>query len=142
MAHVEAAVDVPVEAEALWRQVGSFQAVADWHPLLVSVTTDGEEPGAVREAVRWDGEKQVERLVEVDGSAHRYRYAIESTILPVTDCVGEFRVEPSAGEASTVRWSNDFELTDDAPRGTARIVLAYLEAGLEGIERRFGPPSE
>lgn len=34
MPHVEASTDVPVDVDTLWRQVGSFQGVGDWHPML------------------------------------------------------------------------------------------------------------
>lgn len=71
MAHVEAKKHLPVEADALWREVGSFQGVGEWHPMLADVEGDGEHAGAQRVATSGEGQQQVERLVEVDQARRR-----------------------------------------------------------------------
>jgi hypothetical protein len=50
MAHVEAAALVDRDADALWREIGSFRAVGEWHPMLARVEANGEAPGALRTA--------------------------------------------------------------------------------------------
>jgi hypothetical protein len=78
MAQAEAIVDIPVDADTVWRRIGSFQAVADWHPIVETVEGSGDQRGAVREAVTVQGQRQVERLRELDESARFYRYTIDS----------------------------------------------------------------
>jgi Polyketide cyclase / dehydrase and lipid transport len=138
MAHAEASVDIPVDADVLWRRVGSFQSVEDWHPMLASVNGEGERPGAVREAVTTQGQRQVERLREVDPSARFYRYTVDSSSMPVRAYVAEFRVDAAGEGASRVGWVSDFEVTPEAGPDTAENVQAYLTAGLENLQRQYG----
>jgi hypothetical protein len=64
MAHVEQLADIPVAPDALWQEIGSFQSVGRWHPMLAHVEGEGEQPGAVRSPTGKDGSTQVERLAE------------------------------------------------------------------------------
>jgi mxaD protein len=137
MAHAEASVDIPVDADTLWSRVGSFQSVDDWHPMLESLNGEGEQPGAVREAVTKQGQRQVERLREVDPSARFYRYTIDSSSLPVRAYVAEFRVDATGEGASTVCWLSDFEVDQGAATDTVDTVRAFLTAGLENLQRQY-----
>lgn len=50
--------------DALWKDIGPFRAVGEWHPLLSRVEGEGEHPGALRAAEGKDGSRQIERLIE------------------------------------------------------------------------------
>jgi hypothetical protein len=64
MQHVVATATIGMAPGRLWQEIGSFQGVGAWHPMLAAVDGDGEQPGAVRTATGKDGSEQVERLVE------------------------------------------------------------------------------
>lgn len=68
MEHVEATATIDMAQDQLWREVGFFQGVGVWHPMLSAVKGDGEHPGAVRQATGKDGSEQAERLVEMNSS--------------------------------------------------------------------------
>jgi Polyketide cyclase / dehydrase and lipid transport len=91
MPHIQATAQIPVDPVTLWRTAGSFHSVGRWHPMVVHVEGQGNEPGALRIAQTRDGQQQVEQLQEVDPGQRLYRYAMISTPMPVTDYVGEFR---------------------------------------------------
>jgi Polyketide cyclase / dehydrase and lipid transport len=137
MAHAEASVDIPVDADVLWRRVGSFQSVEDWHPMLASVNGDGEHPGAVRESVTTQGQRQVDRLREVDPSARFYRYTVDSSSLPVRAYVAEFRVEAAGEGASRVCWVSEFDVMPEAVPGTVEDVQTFLTAGLDNLRQQY-----
>src|SRR5215831_4583526 len=111
MEHSAVTAVINADPDSLWRQIGSFQGVGAWHPMLATVEGQGEQPGAVRKATGKDGQQQVERLVEVDPSGHFYRYMMEATAMPVTDYSAEFRVRDSGDGRSLIEWSSDFEVT-------------------------------
>jgi hypothetical protein len=138
MAHVEAVADVPVDPATLWREIGSFQRVGEWHPMLASVHGDGEEPGAVRHAIGVNGSEQIERLSEVDPGQWFYRYVMESSAMPVRDYEAELRVQARGDGTSTVRWTSEFEVTSGDEQETAGTVRAFLEAGVHSLTERHG----
>lgn len=137
MAHVEVTAEVPVDPDTLWRAIGSFQGVGEWHPLLASVHGDGEQPGAVRTALGKDGSKQVERLEEVDSAQRLYRYVMESSAMPVRDYRAELHVQANDDGASIVRWASDFETTGGEDDETVAMVHEFLDAGVRSVAERY-----
>lgn len=133
MPHVQATTELLVDADTLWRRIGSFQRV-DWHPMLANVEGGGEEPGAVRRAKGRDGTEQVEKLLDIDPSRHFYRYAIVSTQMPVSDYVAELRVTDSHDGASAVLWASDFAVDPQQEAVAVEMIRDFLEAGVKAIE--------
>ena len=136
MAHVEASARVRMEPDALWRRVGSFQGVGEWHPMLAKVEGRGEHPGALRKARTQDGREQVERLLEISPSHHFYRYAMVSSAMPLRSYVGDFRVRENQDGTSIVLWTSDFVATQD-DRATEATVRGFLEAGMQELSKRY-----
>jgi len=60
MPNVIQTVCLPVEAERLWRDIGSFGAVGNWHPMLSAVDSQGDVAGAIRTTHSQDGSTHVE----------------------------------------------------------------------------------
>jgi Polyketide cyclase / dehydrase and lipid transport len=137
MPHVQATIKLPVRAEVLWKQVGSFQGIGEWHPMLAKVEGQGEQPDAIRTAEAQDGQKQVERLQEINPEQHFYRYAIVSTPMPVRDYVAELRVRNDGGNASTVEWSSDFTVTSGDEHSTANMIRSFFDAGLQNLRNKY-----
>ncbi len=137
MPHIEETADVAVDPDTLWRVVGSFQGVGEWHPWLASVQGDGEQPGAIRRALGEDGSEQVERLEEMDMAQRRYRYVMESSAMPVRDYQAELEVRATDDGRSTVRWSADFETTARDSDETVGMVRGFLAAGVQSLAERY-----
>jgi hypothetical protein len=136
MPHIEATVQLPVDADTVWRHIGSFQRV-DWHPLLASVEGQGEQPGALRKPRDQNGQEQLEKLLEVSPSEHFYRYAIVSTPLPAKDWVDELRVKGNLDDTSTVVWTADFTVDAREEAKTVAIVRGFLDAGLKALQNDY-----
>ncbi len=134
--HAGISVPIPVDADSLWREIGGFGAVAEWHPMLAEVDCEGEAPGARRTARAKDGSRQVERLQKTDPRKHYYRYAIEQSSLPVRNYVAELRVDDNGNGSSTVTWQADFDVPDKHRAETVRMVESFLKAGVESLKKR------
>jgi mxaD protein len=93
-----------LSAIAIWRQIGDFGAVGDWHPWLAEVASNGNAPGALRHVEAEDGGRQVERLEAYDSERRVYRYSMQETQLPVGDCSAELRVDDDVAGGSLVTW--------------------------------------
>ena len=93
MTKVVEAVRIAENPDTLWREIGKFGAVGNWHPMLAKVHSEGDREGSLRMAEGRDGSRQTERLLEMAPEHHLYRYRMELTALPVRDYVSELRVE-------------------------------------------------
>ena len=67
MPQVQALATLHRSAESMWRELGSLQDIARWHPMVAAVHDEGQEPGAT-----WT----IETLQPVPGSATRRPPAI------------------------------------------------------------------
>jgi hypothetical protein len=135
--HVEASATVDRSVDALWREVGSFHSVGEWHPMLARVEGRGDEVGALRTAETRDSQRQIERLTQVDPGDHRYRYEMVSTEMPVDTYVGDFSIRGTNGQ-SRILWAADFEVTAGNEKEVAGFVRQFLAAGVESLQRRYG----
>src|SRR3954468_18858393 len=104
MREIKETAEIKVDTDTLWKEVGGFGAVGDWHPMLqrVDIAADGSE--ATRIAHGKDGSEQVERLTHIDPSKHVYQYTMERSALPVCNYVGRFQLEPVGADATRVIW--------------------------------------
>jgi hypothetical protein len=137
MEHIAETVTVGVDPDRLWQEIGTFQGVGTWHPMLAEVSGQGEQPGATRTARGKDGSAQVERLVEVNQPHHFYRYVMEESAMPVADYSAEFRVREDGRGVSAIEWTADFEVTAGPVAQTSDMVRGFLEAGLRQLEERY-----
>lgn len=139
MARLVETARVAEKPDILWKDIGPFGAVGQWHPFLSKVDSEGERPGALRSAEGKDGSRQVERLLEANPMQHRYRYRMEKTAMPLRGYTAELRIEDNLDGTSTVVWSAEFAPTSDDTETIDR-VRAFLKAGLDNIATRYGAP--
>lgn len=140
MAHAEAIARVATDASTLWQEIGSFQGVGDWHPMLDRVEGEGEQAGAIRTAYSAGGQ-QVERLREVDPDQLWHRYSMESTPLPVSGYTAGLRVVDRGDNTSTVSWNADFDVTSGKESDAIAMIQSFLEAGVSELTNRYGRAS-
>ncbi len=140
MQKVTETIQVAGNADAIWRDVGAFGSVGMWHPMLAKVDVQGEWPGALRTAETRDGQRQTERLLAIAHDRRRYRYALLSTPMPVTDYVAEFSVRENGDDTSDVCWSAEFHAAPADVAKTTELVRGFFRAGLENLAARYGRP--
>jgi mxaD protein len=128
---------IRMDADQLWEKVGGFGEIV-WHPSLARGESIGNRPGALRYVETWDGQRQVERLDEIDARRHLYRYTMQSSGLPIENCTAELRVDALTPEASLVTWSARFDVTAGDEVAGADMVRGFFRAGLEGLQASYG----
>jgi hypothetical protein len=137
MTQVQVFADVHRSADSMWRELGTFQSIVGWHPMVTEMQGEGEEPGATRTLTTRDGLRWVERLTERDASQRFYRYEAASTELPITDFRGELRIREGRPHRSTVIWTAQFTVTSDDEKSVSDNVREFFRAGARAIERQY-----
>jgi Polyketide cyclase / dehydrase and lipid transport len=137
MPQVQVFADVRRSADSMWRELGAFQSIGRWHPMLKVAEGEGEEPGATRTLETQDGVRWVERLTERDRSQRFYRYEVTSTERPIADFRGEFRIREGGPQKCTVIWTAQFAVTTDEEKKVSDTVREFFRAGARAIEKQF-----
>jgi len=136
MSQVQVFADAHRSADSMWRQIGRFQSIADWHPMVTAASGEGEQPGAVRIYETEDGLRFEERLTECDPAQRIYRYEASAN-LPIADFRGEFRIRPGGRHRCTVIWTAHFSVTVGDEKAVSDAVRRFFRSGARAIERRY-----
>jgi uncharacterized protein YndB with AHSA1/START domain len=131
-------VVVPASVEEVWRRVGDFGAIKQWHPAIAICDVERNGPQIYRHLRTHDGGEFLEREVAEhdEGTEHSYAYEIVSSPLPVRNYQAVFRVVPDAAGAR-VEWSSHFEADGASEHDAAAAVAGVYEAGLDSIQQQF-----
>jgi uncharacterized protein YndB with AHSA1/START domain len=130
-------VSVQASPAEVWRVVGPFCAIAQWHPAIGSCAEDRSDP-ATRTLVTKDGKAT---FVEVQtGRSERrrfYSYAFKSAPVPVTGYSSTIRVAGTPDGHAIVTWSGAY--TPDAGKAAAAdaALSGIYQSGLDAIKARF-----
>jgi mxaD protein len=123
--------------DLLWEAIGGFGAIGEWHPLIKTLSTTGDGVGATRVVESATGARSVERLLDAPPGAHRYRYTMESTSLPLRDHVAELAVRDNGDGTSTVEWSSEFKVTGGDEAETVQHMHDFMATGLEHVKKAY-----
>lgn len=124
MLEMNLSVEVGSAADVVWKIVGNFNGMADWHPLVRASVLEPAE-GGVGRRVSIGGDRAghrelTERLVSFDSSAREYAYTIIAGPVPFTDYVGRFRVVAAGTGRCTLeyhpRWTPQNRPYVDRPK--------------------------
>jgi len=136
MANVTMSQHYPMPASEIWKIVGNFQGLADWHPLIEKSAP--EEGGKKRRLTLPDGGIVIEELIEQDDGTKIQVYEIRESKLPLTGYRATIKVSDDPdGKGCTVEWSGSFEPTS-SEKEAADIVQAVYSNGLDQLKRMFG----
>ncbi len=137
MTRVNLTQDLPVPAEVVWRTIGGFNALPDWHP-AVEKSEQSEEGGTkIRRLTLVGGGEIVEKLEKVDEDERVYTYTIMEGPLPVANYRATIRVRARNG-GCTVEWSSEFDPAGASESEAAAAIRGIYEAGFENLRRMFG----
>ena len=135
MAKINMKTDLNVAPDEVWKLIGGFNALPDWHPAVEK--SELEEEGSMRRLSLAGGGTIVEKLVSVDDKERVYSYSIIDSPLPVTNYEATIRVKDDGEGNTSVEWSSEFE-AEGAPENEARDVIAGIyQAGLDNLKKMF-----
>lgn len=139
MTKVSMTTELNVPANEVWKVIGGFNAVPDWHPAVEDSHTEGEGEGSVRRLSLVGGGIVVERPESVDDEERVYSYSIVDSPLPVSDYKATIRVRDKGdGTATVVEWSSEFDPSGASESEASQVIQGIYNAGLGSLKKMFG----
>lgn len=139
MAKVKMSTELNVPADEVWKLIGGFNALPDWHPAVSESHTEGEGEGSIRRLSLAGGGTIVERLERVDESERLYSYSIVDSPLPVSDYNSTIRVRDKGdGTATVIEWSSEFRPSGASESDASKVIQGIYDAGFENLKKIFG----
>ena len=132
-------VSLPVDRDTVWRAIGDFGGIAEWHPLIERAELAEIEGETYRHLTTVDGELFLERLIEA--GSHHLTYEMVDGPLPVADHRATLSCVAEPGGCH-VYWSAYFVPTGPDAHFAGGVVGAFYEIGLRAVRDRFGAASE
>ncbi|MEU9117388.1 SRPBCC family protein [Streptomyces sp. NPDC048483] len=132
---------LPADPDTVWRTIGRFDALAEWHPQVppsvLEDDADPETPGAVR-AFTLDGTVVArERLLAKDDTTRSYRYTVLDPFLPVTDYQATLTAAHHE-QGTEVRWTATYAGAAEAvPQVEEIFGDGVYGVGLRALGERF-----
>ena len=136
MAKVSLNSEFNMGADELWKLIGQFNALPDWHPAVSSSKL--EDGGRVRRLNLFGGGEIVERLEQIDESERLYRYSIVSSPLPVMNYTATLRVTDDGAGKSVVEWSSEFDPNGVSDNDAVAAITDVYQAGMDNLRKMFG----
>lgn len=136
MAKVSMQSEVNMNADELWKLIGKFNALPDWHPAVSSSKL--EDGGRIRRVSLFGGGEIVERLEQIEDGDRMYRYSIVSGPLPVANYTATLRVKEDGKGKSVIEWSSEFEPAGAAETDAMTAVQDVYKSGMENLRKMFG----
>ena len=138
MTKVSMSLDLEVPAATVWKTIGGFDAVPDWHPGVTRSRVDGLGEGAIRTLELAMGATMEERLDHVDDTARTYSYSIVRGPLPMADTSATLTARERDGGGCTIQWDSSFEPAGVGESEAVKIVEAVYQVGFDNLKRMFG----
>jgi hypothetical protein len=116
--------------DALWKKVGGFCGIGDWHPAIEKcvLSSDGKE----RTLSLKGGGTIVERQESVDNANHTYTYTILSGPLPVANYHSTISVSPDA-KGSSIRWVGAYDAKGASDADAKKVIDGIYESGEKAL---------
>ena len=129
---VTKSVMVPAPPETVWKTIGGFCGIGDWHPVIEKCVLAKKGGKEERTLSLKGGGTIVEQEQSRNEKKMDYTYTILSGPLPVEDYKSTIMVEKD-GSGSKVTWTGSFK-AKGAPDDKAKEAIAGVyDAGLKGI---------
>ena len=138
MAKVSLSSNYPVSPETIWKMIGGFNSLPDWHPAVAKCDIETKGNTTLRRLHLVGGGTILEKLEKSDQDGQSYSYSIVESPLPVADYQATIKVTEAEGGGSTIEWSSEFE-AKGAPEGdVAKAVEGIYRAGFDNLRKMFG----
>jgi len=136
MPRVSMSTELPASVKSVWKVIGGFNALPDWHPAIAkSELSDG---GTKRTLQLLGGGFIVERL-QSQGDEYSYSYSILESPLPVRNYTAAIAVRPNGdGNGCRVEWSGDFQAANVPNSEATRVIRGIYQVGLDNLKMIFG----
>ena len=135
MAKVSMSADLNVSADQVWKMIGGFNSLPDWHPAIEK--SELTEEGQTRTLSLAGGGTIVEKLEKVDDGARIYSYSIIDSPLPVANYSATIKVS-GEGDNSTIEWPSEFDAVGASDKDAMNAIQDIYNAGFDNLKKIFG----
>jgi hypothetical protein len=135
MAKVDMKTNLNVTADEVWKLIGGFNALPDWHPAIEK--SELEEEGSMRRLSLAGGGTIMEKLEKLDDNERVYSYSIIDSPLPVSNYKATLRVKEDGEGKTTVEWSSEFEAKGAAENEAMDVIAGIYQAGFDNLKKMF-----
>ncbi|WP_457106643.1 SRPBCC family protein [Methylobacterium sp. P5_C11] len=129
---VTKSVDVAASPETVWKTIGGFCGIGDWHPVIEKCALSKKGSNAVRTLSLKGGGTIVEEEESRNDNKMDYTYTILEGPLPVADYHSTIMVT-KAGSGSKVTWKGTFKAKGAPDAKAEEAIAGVYDAGLKGI---------
>lgn len=136
MAKINMKTNLNVAADEVWKLIGGFNTLPDWHPAIEK--SELEEEGGMRRLSLTGGGTIVEKLEQLDDSERVYTYSIIDSPLPVSNYTATIRVKEDGEGKTTVEWSSEFEAKGAAENEAMDVIAGIYQVGFDNLKKIFG----
>ncbi|HEU5447879.1 MAG TPA: SRPBCC family protein [Acidimicrobiia bacterium] len=132
---VKQSVRLPAPVTEVWKRIGGFNALPDWHPMVEK--SELAKGGQERKLTLPGGATIVEKLESKDDKSYRYSYSITDSPLPVADYHSTIEVHEE-GKESVVEWMGRFEPKGTSAEDAQKAIQDIYQAGMDNLTKMFG----
>ena len=132
---VKQSVRLPAPVTEVWKRIGGFNALPDWHPMVQK--SELAKGGQERKLTLPGGATIVEKLESKDDNSYRYSYSITDSPLPVADYHSTIEVHQE-GKESVVEWMGRFEPKGASAEDAQKAIQDIYKAGFDNLQKMFG----
>ena len=132
---VKQTVRLPAPVTEVWKRIGGFNALPDWHPMVEK--SELAKGGQERKLTLPGGATIVEKLESKDDKSYRYSYSITDSPLPVADYHSTIEVHEE-GTESVVEWMGRFEPKGTSAEDAQKAIQDIYQAGMDNLTKMFG----
>jgi len=119
-----------ISPEALWKKIGDFCGVADWHPAIEKCVLSAD--GKQRTLSLKGGGTIVEALENLDDTSHAYPYTIISGPLPVANYHSTISVSPDP-KGSSLKWVGTYDAKGASDADAKKVIDGIYESGEKSL---------
>ena len=132
---VESTATMPGKPAQLWKKIGSFCSIKDWHPMIAKCEKSKEGGATYRTLTTKDGGKIKEKLLKKNDSS--YSYEIVESPLPVQNYKATISVAAD-GDQTKVDWKSTFEAKGASDDDAKKVIDGIFKAGLDNLAKPAG----
>ncbi len=127
-----------VPADTVWRLIGGWNALPDWHPAIEKSELD--EGGQVRTLSIAGGGTITERLEQHDDAERTYTYTITQSPLPVANYQATIKVTDADEGGCKVEWSSLFDPHGATETEASKVIEGIYKTGFDNLRKLLGVP--
>ncbi len=141
MAKASASSVISGSVDEVWKVVGDFGGISNWHPAIAASAIEGggagDAAGCIRECTLDNGAKLREEQVQRSDAERSYSYNLLEAPMPVQNYLGKIQLKEAEGNQTLVEWTSEFDVAAEAEGEMVGMMNNVYQAGLDALKGRF-----